>query len=876
MENTNTLTIQEPESNPVTGNDQTSSGILDSILVTYDTRVTKKDSKATLVPLSYVVEEIRCSDNLKKSVAAIRTVGPGVEQARLKVKLLPYFTFLHFENRIRKSTFFKNARFVLMDLDHVSDKLDILREQMRHDNEVFLFFLSPSGEGLKVVFALDRDISTEAEYKRIYQHFRTLVKERYEVMTDDIKDVARACFLSYDPEIYVNEVPVYLHVEPQATLASAEKKVKTGATIKTALQGTTPGGRTASMTELVGLYINRGFDREFTLDFIRVWNKGNDPPHLDDKLVATVSDMFDRYDDSSKKLPVKFIERNGSYYKKSGTKNESGDIMVTSFVIRPKELLVLEDNDCLVCDIKSSMGYEYEGVQLETTDWHSKQKLLKAIGHQDCVWVGSDNDLQALCAFISSRVPVRNAGTKVIGLYKNMWVSEGLNITGEGISHEPTIIPYEKGNGAFYHKISYAKLPDPEHLELTRNFYTDILEINQAKVMMPLLGWFFATPVKEIIRANIGAFPSVLMHGGQGSGKTSTAKMLMRLAGYRNPVPNKCDMKPFPMLKNLSATNGIPQFYDEFKESDLKDEAVDSLLRYIREIYDGELEQKGREDQTTVEYELLAPMAVLGEWNINQPAIRERTLMIRFSDAVKKNKLMREAFRRILDLPLEGFMPRYIQFCLAQDIDGTLSTARKYVEEYFESKAVAPRIVNNLAVMLLGLTLFQDYATHCGLAMPKIDPQHFFDDQLKEITGTDSGFVRSSVDQFIEELGFMWQKNEKQITSSVPGYEPSVKQVPWWTRAEVKKRPAIAIRFNKVFPEFKEYASRTKYEGDLLDKESYLKLFKECDYVLSASHPVDFDGKKQRCLCIEIEKAQAAGIDLEGFGVTDVTHGLQD
>jgi len=35
--------------------------------------------------------------------------------------------------------------------------------------------------------------------------------------------------------------------------------------------------------------------------------------------------------------------------------------------------------------------------------------------------------------------------------------------------------------------------------------------------------------------------------------------------------------------------------------------------------------------------------------------------------------------------------------------------------------------------------------------------------------------------------------------------------------------------FNRVFPEFKEYASRTKYEGDLLDKESYLKLFKECD-----------------------------------------------
>ena len=107
--------------------------------------------------------------------------------------------------------------------------------------------------------------------------------------------------------------------------------------------------------------------------------------------------------------------------------------------------------------------------------------------------------------------------------------------------------------------------------------------------------------------------------------------------------------------------------------------------------------------------------------------------------------------------------------------------------------------------------LFQDYARSCGLVMPKIEPEAFLDDQLKEITGTDSGSVRSSVDQLIEELGIMWQKNEKQITSTNPGYEPSVKQVPWWTRAEVNKRSAIAIRFNQMFPEFKKYASRTKY-----------------------------------------------------------------
>jgi hypothetical protein len=854
-----------------TPKDQTPSGNLNSILVTYDTRIDRKNSKASLKPLSWVVEQIRSSEDLKKKVTLVRAEASVERRRELKKKLLPYFTFLHFENGMRKSDFFQDARYILMDIDHVADKLDLVREKLRKDPEVFIYFQSPSGDGFKVVFALDQDITTESHYKKIYQRFRALVKERYGVVADDSKDVARACFLSYDPDLYVNLNAQLLPAEPELVQPEEEAALKPVVRIKAALEGVDPGARTNSMSTIIGLYVKKGFDKSFALDFIRVWNRQNNPPLSDAKLVETVNDEYRRYDNALKTLPVKFFVSNDQYFKKVVTPKGSYDSIVTSFIIKPKELLVLDDTDCLVCDIKSTQGYEYPGVLIESTDWHSRQKFLKAVGHQDCVFLGSDNDLQALCVFISTQVPVRKTGTRVIGLNQNVWVTEGLNITAKGISFEPTIVPYDKGNGAFYHKISYGNLPEAEYTALATGLCTDLLDINEQKVILPLLGWFFAAPVKEIVRSIIGAFPSVLIHGGQGSGKTSTAKMFMRLAGYKNAVPSKCDMKPFPMLKNLSSTNGIPQFYDEFKQSDMKDDVVDSLLRYIREIYDGELEQKGREDQTTVEYELLAPMAVLGEWNISQPAVRERVLMIRFTDAVKRNKKIRESFKRVMDLPLDGFMPRYIQFCLNQDIPGILGTTRKYVEEHFESKNVAPRILNNLAVMFLGLVLFQEFAVECGVKMPRIEPEDFLDDQLREITGTDAGQVRSSVDQLIQELGFMWQKNEKQITSSSPAFEPTVKQVPWWTTADVDKRKVIAIRFNKVFPEFKEYAQRTKYEGDLLDKESYLRLFKECDYIVSSSHPVDFDGKKQRCLCIDVEKAVEAGLDLEGFGVTDVT-----
>lgn len=841
---------------------QTASGALETIQVSFanNIRITKTLPKT----LRWVTDQIRTSEDLCSNVATIRS-EPSIEKRRdLKQTLLPYFSTANFAGGIRENKSFRGIRYPVIDIDHVSERLDDIRSKICQDDKVFISFLSPSGDGYKLMYALDREISDEGQYRIIYEHLREMVKERYGVEADTISDPARACFLSFDPDLYINEKCSLVSTE---FLNDAAIGVKTKKNFKERLSPQDPGDRTPTLASQIGTWINKGIHRDEALEMGLLWNQKNLVPLSEEKVATTVNDMYDRYDTMSRRLPVQFFARNDCYFKKTESKDKKADVMVTSFVMEPKELLVLEGNDCLVCDVRSSQGYEYPNVLIESADWHSKQKLLKAIGHQDCVCVGSDNDLQALCAYVNLQVPVRKQGTKVVGLHNNIWVVEGMNISCCGISTEPSIVPYDKGSGTFYRKIGYRILPENEIQSLVRGFYKDILNMNEQKVILPLIGWIFATPMKEVIRRQLGSFPSILVHGGQGSGKSTTARFFMRLVGYKNAVPNKCDMRPFPMLKNLSSTNGIPQFYDEFKQSDMKEDAVDSLLRYIREIYDGELEQKGREDQTTVDYELLAPMAVMGEWNISQPAIRERSLMVRFSDSVKKKLEMTEAYRRLWDLPLEGFMPGYIQFCLTQDVCGMLDNSRDYVERFFENKTVAPRIVNNLSVMFLGLFLFQEYAVHCGVGMPEIDSEKLLAGQLQEITGTDSGMVRSSVDQLIEELGIMWQKNEKQIVNTSPGFEPSVKQMPWWKAARVEGKDVIAIRFNKVFPEFKEYAQRTQYEGDLLDKESYLKLFKECEYIVATNHPVDFAGTKQRSLCIDIKRAKAAGIDLEGFGV---------
>ncbi len=175
--------------------------------------------------------------------------------------------------------------------------------------------------------------------------------------------------------------------------------------------------------------------------------------------------------------------------------------------------------------------------------------------------------------------------------------------------------------------------------------------------------------------------------------------------------------------------------------------------------------------------------------------------------------------------------------------------------------------MHNLAVMLLGLELFQEFSAIQNLPMPRVDPEKIVDEQLEEITGTKTGQVQSAVDQLIEELAIMADRTQKGTYAMSAYSEPT----PWHqmvkTNIEGQTTEALAIWFNGIFPEFKAYAQRTKYEGDLLDKEAYRRQFSETDYVLNTSHTVNLGGKSVRAVCIGLSKAKEAGIDLEGFGI---------
>jgi hypothetical protein len=99
------------------------------------------------------------------------------------------------------------------DLDSLGERLPEIRKQLEESRHVFALFLSPTG-GLKLVVRVPADASKHlGSFRAAEKH----VKELTGIQVDPAcKDVGRLCFLSYDPQLYVNFDAVELKPLPAA------------------------------------------------------------------------------------------------------------------------------------------------------------------------------------------------------------------------------------------------------------------------------------------------------------------------------------------------------------------------------------------------------------------------------------------------------------------------------------------------------------------------------------------------------------------------------------------------------------------------------------------------------------------------------------
>ena len=135
--------------------------------------------------------------------AALRNLTNKAEAKRYKATHFDYCTFSGLFRKRREDDLLMHSGLMCIDFDHVTDLID-LKQRLLADEyfETELMFVSPSGDGLKWIIAVDLQGMEHSRFFRAIANY--LAHAGYPNVDMSGSDVARSCFLPHDPDVFIN------------------------------------------------------------------------------------------------------------------------------------------------------------------------------------------------------------------------------------------------------------------------------------------------------------------------------------------------------------------------------------------------------------------------------------------------------------------------------------------------------------------------------------------------------------------------------------------------------------------------------------------------------------------------------------------------
>jgi hypothetical protein len=157
------------------------------------------------VTLSYILESIR-TGTYARQVRHVRQVLATRGQAaydKAKSSLIAITFAGTFAPTRGNAHLQKHSGLLHIDIDHLHD-VAATKQELINDPYIIFAFISPSGGGIKAGVRIPI-ITTAEGYAHAWHTVRAVYESRYGVNWDQAtKDVARLCYVSYDPELFVN------------------------------------------------------------------------------------------------------------------------------------------------------------------------------------------------------------------------------------------------------------------------------------------------------------------------------------------------------------------------------------------------------------------------------------------------------------------------------------------------------------------------------------------------------------------------------------------------------------------------------------------------------------------------------------------------
>lgn len=175
------------------------------------------DNKGTLIEVLTVIG--KDFPEIEKIINELRSENDPSKKDVLK-KSLPAVTWSGTFKKRLATELIEYSSLICIDIDKLSQaEHDELKTALKSDPYTFYLFTSPSGHGLKILFFVDGGPEMHLQnFLDIEYYF----KEKYKVKIDKSgKDICRLCFLSWDPDNYLN-----LHAKVFEPLPKKKKSVK--------------------------------------------------------------------------------------------------------------------------------------------------------------------------------------------------------------------------------------------------------------------------------------------------------------------------------------------------------------------------------------------------------------------------------------------------------------------------------------------------------------------------------------------------------------------------------------------------------------------------------------------------------------------------
>jgi hypothetical protein len=508
------------------------------------------------------------------------------------------------------------------------------------------------------------------------------------------------------------------------------------------------------------------------------------------------------------------------------------------------------------------------GVHFPQKAWHSKKAFLAALPSTEMQWSGSDDNVQGVLRLLNRYpVPLRR-GVETLGYVETdggpLWVADNVVLGPDG-RRPASSIAFVPNGSSLVDRVQYPEADPTTIRKIAAQVFPDLLALNEPAVVLPVLGWFFATPFKVRIMRLHRQFPILFVWGTQGSGKTKMIVMIFwPLFGLTETEPYSATETPFALLKIFSSTNSVPVFIDEFKPGDMPRDRLHTLQRYLRRIYGGEVEERGRADLTVSTYRLEAPVCVAGEARPDDPALADRLV----SAMPNKNRLDEhpehvEAFERLQAADLNLLAAPYIQWSLARDTDADFKAAGETTDRVLSTipggSDVSGRCRFNLQVVAFGIAMFEAYAQHLGVVIPRLDLTAAFSTSVSDLMDGHRG-AKNPLDHFIETL-------------SVLAYDGEITISHHYTIID----GLVCIHLSSCWDAYLIHRRQIGLADDGVNMKVMRRLIEENHqrdgYVKEIGKTVTMrDNHRPRTIAIDLAQA-AEFLDIEGFPGQSRTHG---